>query len=299
VNLFYDAAFKDGAFTSADARVRAFAIQKTMRAMDLGKEFGAEIFVLWGGREGLEVNASKRPQDGMKWYREALNQLCAYNKSSRYGYRFALEAKPNEPRGDIFLPTTGHMLGFIATLDMPEMVGVNPETAHEVMAGLDFSHGVGQALEAGKLFHIDLNDQKPGRYDQDLRFGSADLKGAFFLVKLLEDAKWKGMRHFDSHALRTEDEDGVWEFAKNSMRSYLILKEKAARFAKDREIQGILREVAGRREGLPAGFKAAKPSVPGTKKLLAHEFELSGLREQGYLYERLDQLTNEIIWGLR
>ena len=168
-------------------------------------------------------------------------------RSQKYALRFALEPKPNEPRGDIFLPTIGHMLAFIYTLDHPDMVGLNPEVAHDTMAGLDFSHGVAQALEAGKLFHIDLNGQKPGRFDQDLRFGSEDVKGAFFLVKLLEDAKWPGMRHFDSHAYRTEDEAGVWDFARGSMRTYLILKEKVARFNADAEIQGLLGELRARR----------------------------------------------------
>src|SRR5262245_56441176 len=242
-NLFFDPVFKEGAFTSNDARVRAYALQKTMRAIDLGVELGARTYVFWGGREGLETNACKTPQDALKRFREALNFLCEYCLANKYRLRFALEAKPNEPRGDIFLPTTGHMLAFIYTLDHPDMVGVNPEVAHEQMPGLDFSHGVGQALEAGKLFHIDLNGQKPGRYDQDLRFASEDQKGAFFLVKLLEDAEWPGMRHFDSHAYRTEDEDGVWEFAYYSMRSYLILKDKAARFNRDPEIQGLLRDM--------------------------------------------------------
>ena len=188
-NLFYDPVFKEGAFTSNDARVRGYALQKTMRSMDLGVELGAKTYVFWGGREGLETNACKRPEDALKRFREALNFLCEYSIANKYDYKFALEAKPNEPRGDIFLPTSGHMLAFVYTLDHPEMVGLNPGTAHEQMPGLDFSHGVGQALEAGKLFHIDLNGQKPGRYDQDLRFASEDQKGAFFLVKLLEDAQ--------------------------------------------------------------------------------------------------------------
>ena len=214
--------------------------------MDLGKELGAETYVFWGGREGVETNASKDPQEAMKWFRDALNFLCEYSISQGYDYKFALEPKPNEPRGDIFLPTIGHALALIYTLDHPEMVGLNPEVAHDTMAGLDFSHGVAQALEAGKLFHIDLNAQKPGRYDQDHRFGSEDPKAAFFLVKLLEDAKWPGMRHFDSHAYRTEDQQGVWDFAAGSMRTYLILKEKVAQFNADPEIQGILGELDAR-----------------------------------------------------
>ena len=178
-NLFSDPAFRDGAFTSNDARVRAYALQKTMAAIDLGVELGATTYVCWGGREGVETNAAKDPRTALGWYRDAINFLCEYVRSQRYDLRFALEAKPNEPRGDMFLPTTGHMLAFIATLDHPEMVGVNPELAHERMAGLDFSHAVAQALVAGKLFHIDLNGQQPGRFDQDLRFGSDDPKAAF------------------------------------------------------------------------------------------------------------------------
>src|SRR5438105_7418281 len=183
-----DPAFRDGAFTSNGARVRAYALQKTMAAIDLGVELGATTYVCWGGREGVETNAAKDPRTALGWYRDAINFLCDYVRAQRYDLRFALEAKPNEPRADIFLPTTGHMLAFIYTLDHPEMVGVNPEVAHERMAGLNFTHGVAQALEAGKLFHIDLNDQKGPRYDQDLRFGSESLKNNFFLVKLLEES---------------------------------------------------------------------------------------------------------------
>src|SRR5262252_4857978 len=203
-NLFYDPVFKDGAFTSGDPRVRLYALQKTMRSMDLGAELGARIYVFWGGREGAEVDAAKDPRDALKWNRDALNFLCEYSLAQGYDYRFALEAKPNEPRGDIYLPTTGAMLGFIATRDHPEMVGVNPEVGHEQMSGLNFYHVVAQAIEAKKLFHIDLNDQKPGRFDQDLRFGSESIKGLFFVVKLLEESGYDGPRHFDAHALRTE-----------------------------------------------------------------------------------------------
>jgi len=214
--------------------------------------------------------------------------LCEYVRSQRYDLRFALEAKPNEPRGDIFLATTGHMLAFIYTLDHPEMVGVNPELAHERMAGLDFSHAVAQALEAGKLFHIDLNGQQVGRFDQDLRFGSDDPKGAFFLIKLLEEAKWPGMRHFDSHAYRTEDEAGVWDFAAGSMRTYLILKEKVARFNADREIQQLLAELDG-----------GKSARVAFNELRNTTFDLAALRSRGYAYERLDQLTMELLLGVR
>ncbi len=294
-NLFSDPVFRDGAFTSNDAKVRAFALQKTMLAMDLGVELGATTYVFWGGREGVETNAAKDPRTALGWFREALNFLCEYARSQKYDLKFALEAKPNEPRGDIFLPTTGHMLAFIYTLDHPEMVGLNPEVAHEQMAGLDFSHGVAQALEAGKLFHIDLNGQKPGRFDQDLRFGSDDPKGAFFLVKLLEDAAWPGMRHFDSHAYRTEDEDGVWDFAAGSMRTYLILREKVQRFNADKEIQQLLAQLRGRGDGKgPGPFSAQRVAA-----LKAEHFDLPTLRARGYVYERLDQLATEVLLGVR
>ncbi len=295
-NLFGDPVFRDGAFTSNDARVRAFALQKTMRSIDLGVELGAETYVFWGGREGVETNAAKDPQESLKWFRDAINFLCEYSRSQGYSLKFALEPKPNEPRGDIFLPTIGHMLAFIYTLDRPDMVGLNPEVAHDTMAGLDFTHGVAQALEAGKLFHIDLNGQKPGRFDQDLRFGSEDLKGAFFLVKLLEDSQWNGMRHFDSHAYRTEDEQGVWDFAAGSMRTYLILKDKVARFGADAEIQGLLGDLRSR--GAAAGTRV-KFSADGARELKARNFDLPAMREQGYAYERLDQLTMELLLGVR
>jgi xylose isomerase len=295
-NLFGDPVFRDGAFTSNNAQVRAYALQKTMRAIDLGVELGATTYVFWGGREGLETNAAKDPQEALKWFRDAIDFLCEYVRSQRYDLRFALEPKPNEPRGDIFLPTIGHMLAFIYTLAHPEMVGLNPEVAHDTMAGLDFSHGVAQALEAGKLFHIDLNAQKPGRFDQDLRFGSEDVKGAFFLVKLLEDAKWPGMRHFDSHAYRTEDEQGVWDFAAGSMRTYLILKEKVAAFNADAEIQGLLGELASR--GAKPGARVTF-SADAARALRDREFDLPALRARGYAYERLDQLTMELLLGVR
>ena len=231
-NLFSGPIFKDGAFTSNDAKVRAYALQKTMKAIDLGVEFGAKTYVFWGGREGTETDSSKNPLDAIKRMREAINYLCEYSLDNKYNLKFALEAKPNEPRGDIYNPTTGHMLAFITTLDHREMVGVNPEVAHEHMAGINFMHGVAQAWEAGKLFHIDLNDQYPGRYDQDLRFGSRDIKAAFYLVKFLEDVGYSGPRHFDAHAYRTEDYEGVKDFARGCMRTYLIFKEKAAQFSR-------------------------------------------------------------------
>src|SRR4029077_17347729 len=232
-----------GAFTSNDPEVRAYAVQKTLRAMDLGAELGAKIFVLWGGRDGAETDGSRRADEAVKRLREAVNYLCEYSIDQGYGYRFALEAKPNEPRGDIYMSTTGHCLGFIPTLDHPELVGVNPEVAHEQMSGLNFTHGVAQAWEAGKLFHIDLNDQSFGRYDQDLRFGSHNLKSAFFLVKFLEDVGYGGSRHFDAHAYRTENYVGVKDFARGCMKNYMILKEKAARWNADKEIQAIVKDI--------------------------------------------------------
>jgi len=287
VNLFYDPVFRDGAFTSNDARVRAYAIQKTLRAMDLGAELGAKIFVLWGGREGTETDASRRPDEAVKRLREAVNYLCECSIDRKYGFRFALEAKPNEPRGDIYMATTGAYLGFIPTLAHPEMVGVNPEVAHEQMAGLNFVHAVAQAWEAGKLFHIDLNDQAPGRYDQDFRFGSANPKAAFFLVKFLEDVKYDGPRHFDAHAYRTEDYDGVREFARGCMRTYLILKERAQQWNADAEIQGLLASAS-------SDYK-----LPPLLTLLNQEFDRGALAVKGLAYERLDQLTMEVLLGVR
>jgi xylose isomerase len=294
-NLFSDPVFRDGAFTSNDARVRRYALQKTMRAMDLGVELGASTYVFWGGREGTETNAAKDPREAIKWFRDALNFLCEYAIAQRYDLKFALEPKPNEPRGDIYLPTIGHALAFIPTLDHPNMVGVNPEVAHDTMAGLDFAHGVAQALDAGKLFHIDLNDQKPGRYDQDFRFGAVDIKGAFFLVKLLEDAQWAGMRHFDAHAYRTEDEQGVWDFAAGCMRTYLILKERAARFNAEAEIQQLVAALRAR----SAGEERVTFTADRARELKEQTLDLPSMRAQGYAYERLDQLTVELLLGVR
>ena len=296
VSLFFHPIFRDGAFTANDPEVRAYALQKTMRAMDLGAELGAKIFVLWGGREGTETDACRRADEAVKRLREAINFLCEYSLDRGYGYKFALEAKPNEPRGDIYMPTTGHYLGLIATLDHPDMVGVNPEFAHEQMAGLNFMHGVAQAWEAGKLFHIDLNDQAPGRYDQDLRFGSASLKASFWLVKFLEDVKYAGPRHFDAHAYRTEDYEGVKDFARGCMRTYLILKDKAARWNADKEIQAILEDISSGPVGLPETKKYCKQAA---NALLAKEFDKDAILEKRLPYERLDQLTVDIITGTR
>ncbi|MCI0552378.1 MAG: xylose isomerase [Anaerolineae bacterium] len=296
-NLFTDPIFKDGAFTSNDSKVRAYALQKTMNAIDLGVELGAKIYVFWGGREGTETDAAKDPITSIKRSREAMNFLCEYVMDKKYDLKFALEAKPNEPRGDIYNSTTGHMLAFIETLDHPEMVGVNPEVAHEHMAGLNFVHGVAQAMEAGKLFHIDLNDQAFGRYDQDFRFGAVNLKSAFFLVKLLEDNKYDGSRHFDAHAYRTEDYEGVKDFARGCMRTYLILKEKAARFNEDREIQALLSEINADDGSMNQYF--GKYSSEKAIALKEQSFDRPAIGKRGLKYERLDQLTVEVLLGVR
>ena len=296
-NLFYDPVFKDGAFTSNDARVRLYAIQKTMRSMDLGAELGAHIYVFWGGREGAETDAAKDAREALKWNREALNFLCEYSMDQGYNYKFALEAKPNEPRGDIYLPTTGAMLAFIATLDHPEMVGVNPEVGHEQMSGLNFYHVVAQAIEVGKLFHIDLNDQKGPRFDQDLRFGSESIKNLFFLVKLLEDSGYEGPRHFDAHAYRSEDEAGVWEFAAGCMRNYLILKDKARQFNEDDEIQALLAEIRATAPEYAEPFDGYSRAKAERIKALA--LDSAELARKQLPYERLDQLTVDILFGVR
>jgi xylose isomerase len=296
-NLFTDPVFKDGAFTSNNAGIRAYAIQKTMRAMDLGAELGAKIYVFWGGREGVESDATKSPVDAIQRFREAINFLCEYSISQKYNYRFAFEAKPNEPRGHIYFAVTGSYLAFIPTLDHPEMCGVNPEVAHEHMAGLNFVHQVAAALEAGKLFHIDLNDQEFGRYDQDFRFGSVNLKHAFFLVKLLEDHGYNGPRHFDAHAYRQSNHDDVKEFARGCMRTYMILKEKAERWNKDREIQSLLRKINVEDNELSKLTK--RFSAQNAKKLLGADLNRQKLTGAPLPYERLDQLTMEVLMGVR
>jgi xylose isomerase len=296
-NLFSEPVFKDGAFTSNDPKVRAYALQKTMNAIDLGVEFGAKVYVFWGGREGTETDAAKDPITAIKRSREAMNFLCEYVRDQKYDLKFALEAKPNEPRGDIYNSTTGHMLAFIETLDHPDMVGVNPEVAHEHMAGLNFVHGVAQALETGKLFHIDLNDQAFGRYDQDFRFGAVNLKSAFFLVKLLEDNKYDSSRHFDAHAYRTEDYEGVKDFARGCMRTYLILKEKAAEWNADKEIQSLLAEINADDGSMKSYF--GKYSAEKAKALKAQAFDRPAIGARGMQYERLDQLTVELLFGVR
>lgn len=295
-NLFSDPAFKDGAFTSNDAEVRAFAVQKCMRAMDLGAEFGAKMFVFWGGREGVETEGAKDPIEAEQRFRRAVDFLCDYSIHRRYEYRFALEAKPNEPRGHMYFATTGHYLALIPSLKHPDLVGVNPEVAHEHMAGLNFTHAVAQALAAGKLFHIDLNDQQFGRFDQDFRFGSVDPKAAFFLVKLLEEQGYDGFRHFDAHAYRTADRDDVIEFARGCMRTYLILKDKAKRWAADSTIKSLLKQINSPSKDLDRLCETFTKSHAET--LLAMAFDRAALAARPLPYERLDQRTMEILLGV-
>ena len=295
-NLFFHPAFKDGAFTANDREVRRFALQKTVRAIELGMELGAPIYVFWGGREGVEADAAKPAADALERYREAIDFLCGYVLDRGYRMRFAIEPKPNEPRGDIFLPTVGHALAFIERLEHPEMVGVNPEVAHETMAGLSFQHAVAQALWAGKLFHIDLNAQRIGRYDQDFRFGAVGLKDAFFLVKLLEDAGYDGPRHFDARPLRVENEEGIWDFAAGCMRTYLALAEKARRFDADPEIQAARAEAQVPELREPTAGRYSREAVD---ELLAEQYDLRALGSRACRNERLDQLVIDLLLGLR
>lgn len=296
-NLFSDPAFKDGAFTNNDAQIRAYAIAKTMKSMQLGKEFGAKIYVFWGGREGTESDATKDPVLAVKRFREAIDFLCEYSISEKMDYKFAFEAKPNEPRGDMYFSVTGSYLGLIPTLKHPDMCGVNPEFAHETMAGLNFTHHVAQALEMGKLFHIDLNDQVPGRYDQDYRFASVNYKANFFLVKLLCDYKYKGMKHFDSHAYRQSDYGDVVEFVKGSMRNWKILEHKVAQFNADKDIQKLLKQI-GRPDAklakLTGNFTKAN-----AKSLLNASLDRVALAQKPMPYEQLDQLVGELLMGVR
>jgi xylose isomerase len=292
-NLFSRPIFKEGAFTANDPRVRRFAVKKTIEAIDLGAELGAEVYVMWGGREGVEADAAKDVRTALDRYKEAVDLCCEHIRDRGLQLRVALEPKPNEPRGDILLPTVGHALAFINELEWPDMVGLNPEFAHETMSGLSFSHAVAQALWHGKLFHIDLNAQRIGKYDQDFRFGAEGIRDAFYTVKLLEDSQWSGMRHFDAHAYRTEDADGVWDFARGCMRSYLILADKARRFREDPEIQDALR--VARSDAL------AEPTRPagGLDEIRTAAYDEAALAAQGYGHERLDQLVTELLLGVR
>jgi xylose isomerase len=293
-NLFGHPAFKDGAFTSNDRRVRRAAIGKAMRSIELAVDLGATIYVFWGGREGTETGIAKDPRDALDRYREAIDVLADYVVERGHDLRFAIEPKPNEPRGDIFLPTIGHALHFITTLQRPDMVGVNPEVAHDTMAGLSFHHGVGQALWAGKLFHIDLNAQRVGRYDQDFRFGAEDLKEAFLLVRLLERGGYNGPLAFDAHAYRNDKQEGVWEFAAGCMSTYRVLAERARHFDSLPEVQ----------EAFAAAStpELAEPSTRGAGEahsLMTEADNLDALAERGYYNERLDQLLVDVLLGVR
>nr|WP_236262248.1 xylose isomerase [Conexibacter woesei] len=292
-NLFAHPAFKDGAFTSNDRRVRRAAIGKAMRSIDLGAELGAEVYVFWGGREGTESGVAKDPRDALERYREAIDVLADYAVEQGYAMRFAIEPKPNEPRGDNFLPTVGHALHFVSTLQRPEMVGVNPEVAHDTMAGLSIHHAVGQALWAGKLFHIDLNSQRIGRYDQDYRFGAEDLKECFLLVRLLERAGYAGPLAFDAHAYRNESAEGVWEFARGCMATYTALAERARHFDALPEVQEALAAAS------TGELTVTTVGGDGAPVLKAEADSLDALAERGYFNERLDQLLVEALMGVR
>ena len=295
-NIFYEPVFKDGGLTSHDPSIRQHTVQRYVKAIDLGAELGATLCNIWGGREGAETDAAKDPAEGIKRFREAFNYLSEYVRSQKLkGFRLSVEPKPNEPRGDILLPTSGHVLGFIATLDHPEMVGVVPELAHVRMAGLNCYHEISQVLECGKLFGIHLNAQKPLRFDQDLRFGAEDLKESFFVVKALEDGGYPGTRTFDAHAYRTVDHQGVWDFVEGCMRTYLILKDKVAQFSSDPVVQGILGELRGD-GGSPRGT-APSPvaALPDPTTLKRKKFDLKKLAQTRLPYEELDQRLQEIL----
>jgi xylose isomerase len=295
-NLFTHPIFKDGAFTANDPAVRRFAYKKTLENIDLGAELGADVYVFWGGREGSEVLAAKPAGDAFERYAEALNFFSGYILEKGYDLKMALEPKPNEPRGDSFVATVGHALALIDRLEHPEMVGVNPEVAHETMAGLSFNQAVSLALWAGKLFHIDLNSQRASRFDQDLRFGQEDLKEAFLLVRLLQTSGYSGVRQFDAHALRTEDAAGVWDFAAGCMRTYKILEAKAAAFDADPRVQAALTASGAHTLGevtVPGGYSAASAQA-----LRDEEFDVDALAARGYANEALDQLVVEHVLGV-
>lgn len=296
-NLFTHPVFKDGAFTANDRDVRRYALRKTIRNIDLAAELGAETYVAWGGREGAESGAAKDVRVALDRMKEAFDLLGEYVTAQGYALKFAIEPKPNEPRGDILLPTVGHALAFIDRLERPELYGVNPEVGHEQMAGLNFPHGIAQALWAGKLFHIDLNGQSGIKYDQDLRFGAGDLRSAFWLVDLLESAGYAGPKHFDFKPPRTEDLDGVWASAAGCMRNYLILKERATAFRADPEVQEALR--ASRLDEL-----AQPTAADGLDALLAdraafEDFDPEAAAARGMAFERLDQLAMDHLLGAR
>jgi xylose isomerase len=304
-NLFTHPVFKDGAFTSNDREVRRFALRKVMRNLDLAAELGATTYVFWGGREGAETDAAKDVRAALDRYREGIDLLAQYVVDRGYGLRFALEPKPNEPRGDILLPTVGHALAFISTLEHSDMVGVNPEVGHEQMAGLNFVHGIAQALWQGKLFHIDLNGQHGAKYDQDLVFGHGDLLSAFFLVDLLENGgpdggpAYDGPRHFDYKPMRTEDIEGVWASAAANMRTYLLLRERAAAYRADPRVQEAL--VTSRVSDLATPTLAKGETYAD---LLAdpsayESFDAAAAGARGMSFAALDQLAVEHVLGAR
>ncbi|MFF0770132.1 xylose isomerase [Nonomuraea wenchangensis] len=293
-NLFTHPVFKDGAFTSNDRDVRRYALRKVMRNLDLAASLGATTYVCWGGREGAESDAAKDVKAALDRFKESLDLLCQYVIDKGYDIRFALEPKPNEPRGDILLPTIGHALGLIGELEHPEMVGLNPEVGHEQMAGLNFVHGIAQALWHGKLFHIDLNGQHGPKYDQDLIFGHGDLKSAFFLVDLLENGGYDGPRHFDYKPLRTEDAQDVWDSAAANMRTYLILREKSRAFRADPEVQEAL--AASRVTELAQPTLAAGETW---QDLAKDDFDVDAAAARGFHFTRLNQLALEHLMGVR
>ncbi|WEH39018.1 xylose isomerase [Streptomyces sp. NBC_01218] len=296
-NLFTHPVFKDGGFTSNDRDVRRFALRKVIRNIDLAAELGAQTYVAWGGREGAESGGAKDVRDALDRMKEGFDLLGEYVTDQGYDIRFAIEPKPNEPRGDILLPTVGHALAFIERLERPELYGVNPEVGHEQMAGLNFPHAIAQALWAGKLYHIDLNGQSGIKYDQDFRFGAGDLRQAFWLVDLLENSDYTGPRHFDFKPVRTDGFDGVWESAKNCMRNYLILKDRAAAFRADPAVQEAL--TASRLDEL-----ATPTAADGLKGLLAdttayETFDVTAAAERSMAFEALDQLALDHLLGVR
>lgn len=292
-NLFTHPVFKDGALTSNDKDIRRFAIRKVMRNIDLAVELGAKIYVCWGGREGAESESSKDAYVALDRYREGFNILGQYVLDNKYDIKFAIEPKPNEPRGDIFLPTIGHALGFISTLDHPEMVGLNPEVGHEQMANLNFVHGIAQALWQKKLFHIDLNGQRGPKYDQDFVFGHGDLKNAFFLVDLLERYGYDGMRHFDYKPVRTENDNGVWASATANMRMYLILKERANAFRSDSRVIEAMKN-----SNIPGLEEPTLGNGESWRDLANDSFDVEAAGKRGYNYEALDQLAMEHLMGV-
>ena len=291
-NLFSHPVFKDGAFTSNNRDIRRYAIRKVMTNIELAVELGAKTYVCWGGREGAETDIGKDPVVALERMREAFNLLGQFVIDKGYDIKFALEPKPNEPRGDIFLPTIGHALAFINSLDHPELVGLNPEVGHEQMAGLNFVHGIGQALYHKKLFHIDLNGQHGPKYDQDLVFGHGDLKSAFFLVDLLERYKYDGPKHFDYKPMRTESDEGVWASASANMRTYLILQERAAAFRNDPRTKAAL-EKSGVNELLQPTTGVGE----SWRDIAGESFDVETAGKRGYHYEELDQLALEYLMG--